>query len=129
MTPVALGSEKVKSKSWFSQKKTMQDRGHGLLSITRQQADQNGGMTFSLININASFYHFWSRSQNYHTSATTFCFRCRFQGVSFSCVLVLHFFKEKKMENGSIFLAPLMRHILASLNSVAYAADGIQKEA
>ena len=33
-----------------------------------------------------------------------------------------------KMENGSI-LAPQMRHILASLESVASAADGIQKEA
>ena len=34
-----------------------------------------------------------------------------------------------KMENGSILLAPQMRHILASLDSVASAADGIQKEA
>ena len=34
-----------------------------------------------------------------------------------------------EMENGSILLAPQMRHILASLNSVASAADGIQKEA
>ena len=33
------------------------------------------------------------------------------------------------MENSSILLAPQMRHILASLNSVASAADGIQKEA
>ena len=37
--------------------------------------------------------------------------------------------KKKKKENGSMFLAPQMRHILASLNSVAFAADGIQKEA
>ena len=37
-----------------------------------------------------------------------------------------------KMENGSILLAPQMRHILASLNNVGSAADGhhgIQKEA
>ena len=34
-----------------------------------------------------------------------------------------------KMENGSISFAPLMRHILASLDSVASVADGIQKEA
>ena len=33
------------------------------------------------------------------------------------------------MENGSIPLAPKMRHILASLDSVASTADGIQKEA
>ena len=33
-----------------------------------------------------------------------------------------------KIENGSILLAPQMRHILASLDSVASAADGIQKE-
>ena len=33
------------------------------------------------------------------------------------------------MEHGSILSAPQMRHILASLNSVASAADGIQKEA
>ena len=33
-----------------------------------------------------------------------------------------------KKENGSILLAPQMRHILASLDSVASAADGIQKE-
>ena len=33
------------------------------------------------------------------------------------------------MENGSILLAPQMRHILASLDSVASPADGIQKEA
>ena len=37
--------------------------------------------------------------------------------------------KVYKMENGSISLAPQMRHILASLDSVASAADGIQKEA
>ena len=36
---------------------------------------------------------------------------------------------EKKIENGSILLAPQMRHILALLDSVASAADGIQKEA
>ena len=36
---------------------------------------------------------------------------------------------EKKMENDSILLAPQMRHILASLDSVASAADRIQKEA
>ena len=36
---------------------------------------------------------------------------------------------EKKMENVSISLAPQMRHILASLDSVASAADWIQKEA
>ena len=36
---------------------------------------------------------------------------------------------EKKLKNGSILLAPHMRHILASLDSVASAADGIQKEA
>ena len=36
---------------------------------------------------------------------------------------------EKKMENGSILLAPQMRHILVLLDSVASAADGIQKEA
>ena len=35
----------------------------------------------------------------------------------------------EKMEDGSISLAPQMRHILASLNFVAYVADGIQKEA
>ena len=35
----------------------------------------------------------------------------------------------EKMENGSILLAPQMRHILALLDSVASAADGIQKEA
>ena len=34
-----------------------------------------------------------------------------------------------KMENGSILLAPQMRHILASLDSVASAAERIQKEA
>ena len=34
-----------------------------------------------------------------------------------------------KMENDSILLAPQTRHILASLDSVASAADGIQKEA
>ena len=34
----------------------------------------------------------------------------------------------EKMENGSILLAPQMRHILASLDSVASAADRIQKE-
>ena len=34
-----------------------------------------------------------------------------------------------EMENGSILLAPQMRHILALLNSVASAADGIQKDA
>ena len=33
------------------------------------------------------------------------------------------------MENGSILLAPQMRHILASLDSVASAADRILKEA
>ena len=36
---------------------------------------------------------------------------------------------KKKMENGSILLAPQMRHILASLDSVASAAERIQKEA
>ena len=35
---------------------------------------------------------------------------------------------KMEMENGSILLAPEMRHILASLDSVASAADGIQKE-
>ena len=35
----------------------------------------------------------------------------------------------EKMENGSILLAPQMRHILASLDSVASAAERIQKEA
>ena len=34
-----------------------------------------------------------------------------------------------EMENGSILLASQMRRILALLNSVASAADGIQKEA
>ena len=34
-----------------------------------------------------------------------------------------------KKENGSILLAPQMRHILASLDSVASTADVIQKEA
>ena len=34
-----------------------------------------------------------------------------------------------EMENGSISLAPQMRHILASLDSVASAADRIQKGA
>ena len=32
-------------------------------------------------------------------------------------------------KNGSILLAPKMRHILSSLDSVVSAADGIQKEA
>ena len=34
-----------------------------------------------------------------------------------------------KLENGSILLVPQMKHISASLDSVASAADGIQKEA
>ena len=33
------------------------------------------------------------------------------------------------MEHGSILLAPQMKLILASLNSVAFATDGIQKNA
>ena len=37
--------------------------------------------------------------------------------------------KWEKMENGSILLALQMRHILASLDSVASAADGIQRKA
>ena len=36
---------------------------------------------------------------------------------------------EIVMENSSILLAPKSRHILASLDSVASSADGIQKEA
>ena len=36
---------------------------------------------------------------------------------------------ENGSGNGSILLAPQMRHILASLDSVASAADRIQKEA
>ena len=37
--------------------------------------------------------------------------------------------KKKQPKNGSVLLAPQMRHILVSLDSVASAADGIQKEA
>ena len=37
--------------------------------------------------------------------------------------------EKMEMENGSILLAPQMRHILASLDSVASAAERIQKEA
>ena len=36
---------------------------------------------------------------------------------------------EKKMENGSILLAPKIRHISALLDGVASTTDGIQKEA
>ena len=37
--------------------------------------------------------------------------------------------ENRKNENGSILLATQTRHILASLDSVASAADRIQKEA
>ena len=37
--------------------------------------------------------------------------------------------EKMEMENGSILLASQMRHILASLDRVASAADRIQKEA
>ena len=42
--------------------------------------------------------------------------------------ITVKIWKKWKMENGSILSAPVMRHILASLDSVASVANRIQKE-